>query len=446
MSPRIPIEKVVEAYRSYEQLAAGLGFRVNKGAVRKHALQGTNYRGAMKSFFSQNYAERHRGHTAPAQVLKALDDLNAGLARVVRRKLNGAVPKAARHDPAKLAQSLVKIAESKRVVAADAVAQSEQAPFLKRTEMSVEQFHELLKGYAKGQTVARGKLVRCLYDALKARGEPMSMDAIEERLRANTKVRTVPTCFAEIISQLDSTYLTGLIPIEEMVGDAAPEEWLEACRQKLGFRSHNGMHKALAEATTLNYESIHKALTRPRPGQRIQKQVRDVLSEWQALVDKDEPLPVDTRYLGVPAEKVRTMASRMARACANRNQVYREAASLLGVKSAVVRRTHTHADDSRTYAADGVRNLTRFLEGHRDQVPRVSYLARPGTRKLATHLSYRANEALTQWHEDRENFALRRVYRALRLQLIMALKQHRTEADWAPLTTDDDGDGDELAL
>jgi len=447
MQERVPITKVVEAYQAYEQLALRLGFQVKKGVVRKHALKSTDYRGAMKSFFSTTYAKRHANHTAPAGIFDAIDKLNHDLAGVIRKKINGALPKGTNGDIVKLAQNLKRVPPAKLAVAAEAVAQSDQSQFLKRAEIDIKEFQALLKRYAKGQTIARGKLVRHLQTELKKRGEEMSLDAIEERFRANTKVRTVPACFADILRDLDVHFLTGLVPIEEMVGGAQPEAWLEDCRGKLGFRSHNAMHKALAEATSLNYEAIHKALTRPRPGRRIQSQIRDTLHGWLEAAGQGKELSVPDRYLGVAAEEVRKVLDELARFYPKRSRLYRDAATAMGVRSALLRRTHKAPEDRKTYPAEALRKLKEFAKTRKSAAGPASYLAKGGTRKLAARLSYRANEALRKWQQDRENSALRGAYRSLRLQLIIAMKQRRTESDWIPIeAADDDDDADELEL
>jgi hypothetical protein len=436
---RVPIHDVVAAYSAFKGLAEGLGFRVNKGAVREYALENTAYRAAMKSFFSENYARRHSSHTVPVEVVRALDGLSADLAGVVRRRLNGALPKAVQRDPLRLAQTLPDLPSEKRAAAAEAVAASESARFLKRSEMDIAEFHRLIKGYSNGQSLARGRLVSHLHEELRKRGVEMSPDAIEERLRSNTKVRSVPACFAEILSGLDRRFLTGLVQIEDMVGKTPPEEWLENCRRRLGFRSHNALHKALAEATSLNYEAIHKALTKPRPGQRIQGRIQEVLAQWAQSLDKGETPAVDARYLGAPAQVVRDLVTQLSRVIPKGNRLYREAARALGVKSAAVRLTHNDPADQRTYPMEGVRRLQELVKtGRPPASPPVSYLAKAGTRVLASRLICCANEALRRWREDRENYALKRAYLGLRLQLIVAMKQRRTEADWAPVPIMDD--------
>jgi len=433
MQQRVPVTDLVRSLDAYSKLAGSLGFQVNRSAVRKHALEGTDYRGPMKSFFSESYASRHASHTAPAGVLRAIRTLHDDLASVVRERLNGALPGKAQTDAAALVQGVAGLPSEKRAAAAEAVARSPQARFLKRAEMDIKEFHRMVRKYAGGQTIARARLVAHMCEELSKLGCEMSLDAIEERFRANTKVRTVPACFAEILGRLDASFLTGLVAIEEMVGETPPDQWLEECRRKLGFRSHNAMHKALAESTPLNYEAIHKALTHPRPGQRIQRQICDTLREWQAAVEAGQTPPVDLRYLGAPASKVRELLVGLCRSHPKRQQLLRQAAAAMGVKSAHLRRTLSDPDDARTYPAEALAKLQHLVEEGCQPARPMSYLAGEGTRRLASQLSYRSNEALSRWRRDRENYALKRTYKSLRLQLIMAMKQRRTERDWVPM-------------
>ena len=440
MSERISLAEVVEAYEGYEQLAERLGLRVRKSAVRDHAA--SRVRGsARKSLFSRPYAEKHARQTAPASVLSAVDGLTRDLAGIIRRKANGTFPKGVRAGSSEFLEAVSRLPEEVRSELAQAATGSDQGRFLLRQELSVEEFQDLLKAYAGGQTVARSKLVQHLHEEATKRGVEMSLNAIEERLRANTKVRTVPACFAEIVAELDGRFLTGLIPIEEMAGEGAPEAWLEECRRKLTFRSHNAMHKALAEVTGLKYEAVHKSLTRPRAGQRIQVKIRDTLAEWLDTIAKGGGAPEQAkraparsrpsrRPRGASATQVRKSLMQLMATYPNRAALCREAATALGVSPAEVRRLLTSPEERRTFSLAGLAVLRRMCKERVKRALRISYLASAGTRKLADRLIERAKVLLEALEFEPENDALRETLHSTRLQLIMAMKQRLTMEDW----------------
>lgn len=440
MSERVPLTEVVDAYEGYERLANGLGLRVRKSAVRAHAA-GRVRGSTRKSLFSRSYAEQHEKQTAPARVVIAVDGLAKGLAKIIRRKANGSFPKGVRAGTTEFFEAVSRLPLDVRAELAQAATESDQGEFLLRQEMSVEEFQALLKAHARGQTIARSKLVQHLREESAERGVEMSLNAIEERLRTNTKVRTVPACFAEIVASLDARFLTGLIPIEEMVGETPPEEWLEACRRKLQFRSHNAMHKALAEVTGLKYEAVHKSLTRPRAGQRIQAKIREMLAQWMETIGQgggppEQALRSPARSRpsrhpqGASATQVRKALMQLLSTYPNRTALCREAATALGVSPNEVKRLLTHPEDRRSFSLAGLAVLRRMHKERVKRALRISYLAASGTRKLADRLTERAQALLEALEIEPENETLRETLHSTRLQLIMAMKQRLTLEDW----------------
>ena len=446
MSDRVPVTQVVEAYESYEELAHGLGFRVRPSALRQRAAKGAGGR-LSKTSFSRVYAESHARRTAPAGAVAAISALTRDLAGVVRKGANGAFPRGLRAGAPQFLEAVLRLPEDARAEAADAVAHSPHSALLDREDITVEQFQALLKAYAKGQTIARSRLVEHLTEEARRRGVEMSINAIEERLRSNTKVRTVPACFAEIIAGLDDSFLTGLILIEEMVGETDPDQWLEDCRRTLAFRSHNAMHKAVAESADIKYEAVHKALTRPKKGRRIQARIRDVLSGWLDTFAKGGGRPAQATSPGARrrsahavagAAQTRTVLMRLLNSYPNRAALCKEAAVALGVQPAEVRRFLANPDDRRAFSVLGLSILRRMLAERRKRALRISYLAGKGTNTLAHRLADSANAMWLEAEANPENQALRQAFRATRLQLIMAMKQRMTPEDW------DTGEDDEF--
>ncbi len=298
-------------------------------------------------------------------------------------------------------------------------------------EMSVEEFQRLLREYAGSQTVARSALIAHLQAELAGHGIKMSADTIEERFRRNTKVRTMPACVREIIKNLNGRFLTGLIPIEEMTDGEAPGLWLEKMRVALGFRSDCAMHKALAEQSGLNYESVHKALTGSHKAQRVQKKVADCFAKWrQDLAEGRRPALQET-YFGTEAGKVRELLSELCRYYPSRELMYAEVASILAMKPSSVKRYHASRLQVKFVPTANYEKLSLHLENCRKTRVKRSYLSDEQRRSLASNLFGQLSEVERRRQSEPQNDNLHAAYKALRLRLIAAIKEGRDRADLA---------------
>lgn len=298
-------------------------------------------------------------------------------------------------------------------------------------EMSVEEFQKLLREYAGSQTIARSALIAHLQKELAARGIYMSQDTIEERFRRNTKVRTMPACVREIMKKLDDRFLTGLIPIEEMTGGEDPGTWLERMRLRLGFRSHCAMHKALAAQTGLNYESVHKALTGPRKAQRIQKKIADCFAQWQKQLDRGERPSLPSSFFGTEAEKARDILKELSRYYVSKEEMYKEVATVLGMKPSSVKRYHAENLRVKFIPTENYEKLKKHLEHCAQTRVKRSYLNDVNRRTLAYTLYGLLADVDRRRHSEPDNPALQAEYKALRLRLIAAVKEGRDRPDLA---------------
>ena len=224
-----------------------------------------------------------------------------------------------------------------------------------------------------------------------------------------------------------------------MTEDQDAVEWLEGCRQQLAFRSHNAMHKAVAQETELNYEAVHKALTRPKAGQRIQLRISEVLHDWLAKAANGErPAPVAATISAAPTGEVRKTLDQICATYPNRKLFYHEVAPALGVSASALKDFCCHAGEKRSFTRQGLRSLKALLKKRKKRSMRISYLAGSGTRKLANRLTESTNAVLKAIEHDPDNVSLKQAYRSKRLQLIMAVKQRWTETDWREANPSDE--------
>ncbi len=435
MAERAAITDIVGAYGEFAALAEALGIRVNKGAVRRHALAKLGYRGEMKSFFSRSYARRHPKRTAPIAALDAVEELVSDLARSIHRGLgkrgrlslgNGCVKR--------LIAAVGKLNATKRDAMSEEITAGRQGEFLRTQDLPIEDFHRALENYAQGQTLARSKLIAHLRRELAKRGLKMSRASIEERFRRNTKVRTVPPRLVAVVADLDSSFRTGLVEIEELTGKEPPGEWLEACREELGFRSKNAMHRALAESTSVRYETVHKALTNPRPGQRLQREIVDTISAWREAARRGERLPVSPEYLRGHSSEVPGLLRRLSRQSRSRREAMRSGARALGVgPGKKMRRTmDSDGQDAHDFSQRSVRQLKELVKTREGNSRRPSYLTGGSAKKTARLFARKAQAAREQWQMDPENAHLKSTFRRTRLELIMAMKEGFTQNDLEP--------------
>lgn len=439
---RVTIRKIVDAYGDYVALAEALGFEVKKGNVRRGALADLDYRGDMKSFFSRSYAERYPDRTAPVEVLEAVAALRDDLMDVAKKGLNGQLPEKAKADAGQVAEALEKLADAERDTIAAAV-NGKHADFLKPGEVPVERFHEALDAYTGDQTIARSKLVKHLRKALTERGIKMSGASIEERLRRNTKVRSVPPALIELIHNLDGSFRSGLVPIETMSVGKDPTEWLDRTLETLGFRSKNSLHKAVAEETGVNYETVHKALTNPDKGQRIRIEIRDCLHDWLKRVAAGETLPAAAESTTAPrrnkrkrGSSIKKVLNKLEDAFGGAEKMYAEAARALSTDVDTVRRLHEDGAGA-SVSPENITALKRLLKTRKEDRHNTSYLRDRQSRRHAEKMAERVTAAREAWMDDPDNTQLYERFRRLRLQLIIAVKEghgpHRNDAGSEPI-------------
>jgi len=218
-----------------------------------------------------------------------------------------------------------------------------------------------------------------------------------------------------------------LMPIESLTGEEQPDLWLERTRRKLLFRSHSAMHKAIAEATGLKYDCVHKALGSKRKARRIQADIKRCLDGWLETAEKGGELDIDDSYRGVPLEDVQALLPALLRKFQTKEHLCSFMSRETGLRIGSVRRYFQTGGQLR-YAPVTIYKWARRLAEDGAPLKRGnSYLADQRTRQVASEIARRANEALTRWQSEQdEEYEIE--YRYLRRALIAIIKEQRVSA------------------
>ena len=220
----------------------------------------------------------------------------------------------------------------------------------------------------------------------------------------------------------DTVARSELIPLEELIGDADADEWLEWARRKLMFRSHCAMHRALAEATGLKYSCIHKALSGRKKAKRIRASLKRCLHGWLQRIQEGEEIDVDDEHRAVPVEDLQALLPRLNRKFRTKEEMYRCISKHTDPGLASVRR-YFQATGQLKHAPLSVYRFAHKL-AMQSPAPKEpsSYLADEQVRTAAGRIAREANRALKKWQRADSRKA-RMQYKQLRHILIATLKK-----------------------
>jgi hypothetical protein len=292
-------------------------------------------------------------------------------------------------------------------------------------------FRRLLRERHDPESLAMVKLAPYLREQLRRRGFSVSEQEIREFFDEESE-RQVPWCLKSIMAGVNGQFSTGLIPLEEMVGEEDPAEWLERVRQKLLFRSHSAMHKAIAEATSLKYDCVHKALSGSKKAKRIQAEIKYCLNRWLQEVEAGRDPRVDDEYRGVPVEWTCALLPQLEERFDSKEEIYRVISEKTDIKAGSVRRYFQSNGQLKCAPLTVYRLARRMAAGPgssaavRRRPARSSYLTDQQTRRTARKLAAKVNAALRRWRADGADPDLEVEYRQLRRTLIMAIKEQRS--------------------
>jgi hypothetical protein len=370
------------------------------------------------------------GESVPAAAAERMSRLVENLQAMIEpeaRRMAGLDHKGSAPIDGGLVALIGRLAAAERDQLADLVMLDGHRGMVKPLHISVEEFRGLLDEFAGEQTVARRKLILHMQEQFRKRGIEMSCDTIEERFRAEPSVRTIPHCTRLILRDLGDEFRTGLIPIERLVGDEDPDRWLARAEEKLKFRSQSAMHQAIAEATGLTYDCIHKALSGARKAKRIQKEIKGCLDGWLATAERGEDIPAREDHRGMPVEQVRALLPGLIAAFQTKESVYRAISERTGVRPGSVRR-YFQNDGRLKFAPLSVHRVAQELSCAPPQ--ELPAAQPPPARRIerltsVARIACRTRLALEQWLRHNGDPDLHRRFKEMRLALIMKLDERR---------------------
>ena len=426
MQGKLPASELIRVYRGYERLLGAVGHSVDRGAVAEHLAEGCLPKEEVEALLNRAGAKAHCDRELPSQVVDRMRELARTLIEEVSRCLDGSA--AGTDDLAGAAEALKGRPEAEREAAADAVLLNGHRRFLQPRYVSAEQVHELMRARADGGQLPLGKLLPWLRGELEKRGLSMPEAELRDLLGPAVQDRQVPFCLLPILRRVDGQFSTGLIALREMVGDRDPDEWLEAVRRKLLFRSHSAMHKAIAEATVLKYDCVHKALSGRRKAKRIQAEIKHCLETWQQDVDQGRDPAISEEHRGVSVERMCGLLPALEKKFGTKERTYRRICARTGIKTGSVRR-YFQSNGQLKYAPLNVYRCAQQLALEAGvQEARRSYLADSRARRIASELAREAGEALRRWRDGGDNPELEIAYKELRRALIVSIKEGRDAA------------------
>ncbi len=373
-------------------------------------------------------AEVPADRDAAERMQELLSSLREELCGMLRREADADVDATATEE---LLAELQTLPAEQRERLADGIALNGHRPFIRRRYMGGEEFRQLVKDWEQEAPFALFKLVPRLQQELEERGFSLETSRIRKFFQPDAELERVPQCLACILRRLDGEYRCQLVPLEELVGDGDPDEWLEETRKKLLFRSHSAMHKAIAEVSSLKYDCVHKALSGRSKAKRIQVEIKYCLEKWLKQSERDEEPEIDDEYRGVPVGWTCELLPALERRFETKEALYRRISEKTGIKAGSVRR-YFQSNGQLKYAPLSVYRYARNLaDGVPTESRRESYLADSRTSRVASRLAAKANAALRRWRASSDAPELELEFRQARHELIAAIKEgwHTVPAD-----------------
>jgi len=422
MEGRVPVSELVEGYRAYEGLLDAVGHGVDPTAVAEYLAETADEKEQVQGVISQAGDGRRKGQQISAQAAERMQDL----VRVLLDEIGAVAADTAQAGPAELAVALKARSEEEREQVGDAVLLNGHRKFLQPRSMSMAEFRRVLSERGDNGRLALVKLVPFVQGELEKRGYAMSEAEIGQLFDPACEERQVPACLKQILREVDEEFKGGLISLRDMVGEEDPDLWLDRVREKLQFRSHSAMHKAIADATSLKYDCVHKALSGRKKAKRIQAEIKYCLEKWIGEVEEGQEPSIPQDHRGVSVDQMHSLLTALERRFATKEKIYRQISANTGIKTGSVRR-YFQSKGQLKYAPLAVyRCAVGLANGEATEVARrESYLSDNRIRHAAHELARQVNEALGRWQCSTDNPELEIAYRELRRALIVTMKEGR---------------------
>jgi len=420
-------QAIAEEYGAYVDLVTAVGHAVDMAAVVDFLAEDDEEQQALLDALDGN----ERSGPGPfSDAAQRMHDLRERLARdlcdMVAQAEGDAPDPDANGD---LAKCLRALSGARREDLADKLLLNGQRQFIRPAQMDVGDLQALLRELENDEgPFALVKLVPYLREELARRGMSLDEAEIREFFKPDGAVGQAPRCIAWLLRGLNGEFRTGLIPLEDLVGDVDADRWLEEARERLLFRSHSAMHKAIAQVTSLKYDCVHKALSGEQKARRVQAEIKYCLDKWLEDADEGREPDIDDQYRGVPVEQTCALLSELESRFPTKEEMYRVLSKRTGVKAGSVRR-YFQSQGQLKYAPLAVYRCALGLcngegEAH---LMHDSYLDNERTRRVAVQLAQKAKVALREWRESGETPELELEFRELRRELIAAIKERWRE-------------------
>jgi len=442
----------VTCYTAYASILEALGYKVDESSVLDRIAQGNEGREATRSILDAHRGGVLNGQRVSPESMRRMRALLEDLTGKIGAEAPGKPQRP--YSPEALVLLLGSVDEGTKDSLADIVSLDGHRGMVRPRLMSVEEFQAMLRDFAGDQTVARQRLIAHLRGELARRGIHMSCETIEERFRANPAVRTMPYCVKHIFRSLGDEYRTGLVPMSQLTGQEDADEWLGQAQRTLRFRSQSSMHKAVAEATALTYDCVHKALSGRKKAKRIQVEIKRCFEDWLSKAARGEELGVREDYLGVPVGCMCPLLAPLVQTLGTKEAVYRLISQKTGLRTGSIRR-YFQDDGQLKFAPLGVYRVaselaTRDAEALRQEfslpAPRCARAQRrskstsprcrakaagrsaggAAVQEAAGRIAKEAKSALARWQMDPENKSLEVQFKTIRRALIMKVRERRT--------------------
>ena len=182
------------------------------------------------------------------------------------------------------------------------------------------------------------------------------------------------------------------------------------------------MHKAIAKATGIKYDTVHKALTQPRPERRIRVEIKNCIEHWLERDARGLPPNVDLSLLAISSTAVQQILRELRFCYADPQAALAEAAQVSGTTRATLQK-YLDGYETKAFRADSYKALKQLLHRRRRMFQVLSYLNSEEKRARVRQLNARLREFLVRWQANPSRVTFRHRFRELRLQLIAEIKR-----------------------